>query len=67
MDGYAVMQCLRENEATQGIPVVAISANAMPRDIERGRAAGFAEYLTKPLDIARLMQIVTRLTGSAAS
>jgi signal transduction histidine kinase/ActR/RegA family two-component response regulator len=63
MDGYAVMQCLRESEATRHIPVVAVSANAMPRDIERGRAAGFAEYLTKPLDVARLLQVVDRLAG----
>ena len=58
MDGYAVMQCLREHEATQGIPVVAISANAMPKDIERGKAAGFAEYLTKPIDLPRFLAII---------
>ena len=58
MDGYAVMQCLRENEATRGIPVIAVSANAMPRDLERAKAAGFAAYLTKPLDIARLLALV---------
>ncbi len=61
MDGYAVMQCLRENEATRGIPVVAISASAMPKDIERGKAAGFADYLTKPIDVARLLTIVDRI------
>jgi CheY-like chemotaxis protein len=58
-----VMQYLRESEATRHIPVVAVSANAMPHDIERGRAAGFAEYLTKPLDVARLLQVVDRLAG----
>jgi signal transduction histidine kinase/CheY-like chemotaxis protein len=58
MDGYAVMQCLRESEATRHIPVVAISANAMPKDIERGKAAGFRDYLTKPLNVVRLMQVV---------
>ena len=58
MDGYAVMQCLRENEVTRAIPVVAISANAMPGDLERGKAAGFAAYITKPLDVGRLLQVV---------
>jgi PAS domain S-box-containing protein len=58
MDGYAVMQCLRENDATRGIPVIAVSANAMPRDLERAKAAGFAAYLTKPLDIAGLLALV---------
>ncbi|MGA8863560.1 MAG: ATP-binding protein [Gallionella sp.] len=58
MDGFAVMQCLRENDATRSIPVVAISANSMPKDLARGRAAGFADYLTKPLDVDRLLQVV---------
>lgn len=58
MDGYAVMQCLRESPLTAHIPVVAVSANAMPKDLERGRAAGFADYLTKPLDVVRLQQLV---------
>jgi len=61
MDGYAVMQCLREHEATRQIPVLAISANAMPKDIERGKAAGFAAYLTKPIDVLELMRTVARL------
>ncbi|MBP6852675.1 MAG: response regulator, partial [Rhodoferax sp.] len=58
-DGYAVMQCLRENAATRDIPVVAISANAMPADLARGRTAGFVDYLTKPLDIDRVVQVVS--------
>ena len=63
MDGYAVMQCLREHAATRDIPVVGISANAMPQDLERGKAAGFAAYLTKPLDIDRLLQVVDGITA----
>ena len=58
LDGYAVMQCLREDATTRGIPVIAVSASAMPRDIERGKAAGFAAYLTKPLDVGRLLRVV---------
>jgi hypothetical protein len=58
MDGYEVMQCLRENPATRHIPVVAISANAMPKDLARGKAAGFADYITKPVDVDRLLQAV---------
>lgn len=42
-------------------PVVAVSANAMPADIEAARAAGFADYLTKPLDLERLHATVRRL------
>jgi signal transduction histidine kinase/ActR/RegA family two-component response regulator len=61
MDGYAVLRCLREHPATREIPVVAVSANAMPGDVARGRAAGFADYLTKPLDIRRLDAVVDAL------
>ena len=63
MDGYAVMQCLRENPLTQSVPVVAVSANAMPKDLERGRAAGFADYVTKPIDVGRLLRVVDQLAG----
>jgi PAS domain S-box-containing protein len=52
MDGFEVMRRLRENPATRDIPVLAISANAMPDDLRRGKAAGFVDYLTKPLDIS---------------
>ncbi len=58
MDGYAVMACLRENAATRDIPVIAVSANAMPQDLARGQAAGFVDYLTKPLEISRFLAAV---------
>ncbi|MEW6100513.1 MAG: ATP-binding protein [Pseudomonadota bacterium] len=64
MDGYEVLRRLREHPDTAAIPVVAVSANAMPQDLERGQAAGFAAYLTKPLDVARLVQVVDALVRS---
>jgi len=64
MDGYAVMQCLREHEATRDIPVLAMSANARPEDIERSKAAGFVAYLTKPLDGAELLRTVSELLAA---
>ena len=64
MDGYEVKRRLDADEATAGIPVVAISANAMPQDLEKGRAAGFADYLTKPIDIRRLEAAVDRVFAS---
>ncbi|MBL8352024.1 MAG: PAS domain S-box protein [Burkholderiaceae bacterium] len=61
MDGYEVMACLREDPLTRPIPVVAVSANAMPADLARARAAGFAEYLTKPLQVDRLLALLDAL------
>jgi len=64
IDGYEVLRRLRADEATHDIPVIAISANALRADIERGRAAGFDDYLTKPIDqralVATLKRVVQR-------
>ena len=49
ISGIEALKILREDPATAHIPVVALSANAMPRDIEKGLEAGFFRYLTKPL------------------
>jgi PAS domain S-box-containing protein len=55
MSGIKAMQILRADSATAHIPIVALSANAMPRDIERGLAAGFFRYLTKPIKVNEFM------------
>ena len=52
IDGLEVLARLRANPATAGLRVVALSANAIPDDIRRALAAGFDDYLTKPLDFA---------------
>jgi PAS domain S-box-containing protein len=51
MSGIEALKILREDQATAHIPVIAISANAMPRDIEKGLQAGFFWYLTKPIKV----------------
>jgi len=61
MDGYEVLRRLRADDGTRGIPVIAVSANAMPADIERGLAAGFDDYLTKPIDQRVLMAKLQRV------
>ncbi len=60
IDGFEVLRRLRAEATTQAIPVVAVSANAMPGDIERARHAGFDDYLTKPIDFERLLDLVQR-------
>ena len=54
ISGYELVQLLKKGEATKHIPVIALSANAMEYDIEKGKALGFDEYLTKPLNIEAL-------------
>jgi len=55
ISGMQALTILREDATTQHIPVLALSANAMPRDIERGLAAGFFRYLTKPIRVPEFM------------
>jgi len=65
IDGYEVLRRLRADEATHDIPVIAISANALRADIERGRAAGFDDYLTKPIDQRALVETLKRVVQRA--
>jgi len=55
INGFEALKILRSDPATAHIPVIAISANAMPRDIERGLKAGFFRYITKPIKLNELM------------
>ena len=58
MDGYQLLEVLREDAELKHIPVVAVTANAMLSDIERGKAAGFTDYVTKPIDVEKFLGIV---------
>ncbi len=58
MDGYEVLQTLRSDEHTAEIPVFAITANALPKELERGVAAGFDHYIAKPLNIPQFIAAV---------
>ncbi|MEO7557501.1 MAG: ATP-binding protein, partial [Gammaproteobacteria bacterium] len=51
LSGFGALKILHEDPATAHIPVMALSANAVPRDIEKGLEAGFFRYLTKPLKV----------------
>jgi PAS domain S-box-containing protein len=63
IDGFEVQRRLRADPATRDVPVVAVSANAMPADLAEAAAAGFADYVTKPLDLQRLLAVVDRILG----
>ena len=65
-DGFEVLRRLRADPATAAIPVIALSANAMPDDIDRALRAGMSDYWTKPLDFAAFMASLDRLFGPQA-
>ena len=56
ISGIQALKILREDPATAHIPVMALSANAMPRDMEKGLASGFFRYLTKPIKVSEFME-----------
>ncbi len=65
MSGIEVMKILRADPATAQIPIIALSANAVPRDIEKGIEAGFLQYLTKPIKVGLFMEALNLALGYA--
>ncbi len=58
INGFEALKLIRSWPATAHIPIVAVSANAMPLDVERGVKAGFFRYITKPIKVSEFMQAV---------
>jgi CheY-like chemotaxis protein len=58
ISGYEALARLKQDPRTRAIPVMALTANAMRKDVARGIAAGFARYLTKPFEVDELMSAV---------
>jgi CheY-like chemotaxis protein len=56
LSGIRALKILAEDPTTAHIPVIALSANAIPRDIEKGLEAGFFRYLTKPIKVNEFME-----------
>jgi PAS domain S-box-containing protein len=66
MSGFDALEILRRDPATAHIPVMALSANAVPRDIARGLEAGFFRYLTKPIKVREFMDALDVVLRYAA-
>ena len=66
LSGLEALGILQADASTARIPVVAITANAMPGDLSRGLAAGFFRYLTKPIDVVRLNEAIDDALTAAA-
>jgi len=60
MDGFEALDKLKLMDETKNTPILALSANAMERDVTRGLQAGFLEYLTKPLNIEKTLSALRK-------
>jgi len=58
MSGFEALEKLKQMEGIGDTPIFALSANAMPRDIERGIDAGFHQYMTKPLNVKQFLDAI---------
>ena len=67
ISGIEAMHILRADPATAYIPIVAISANAIPADIKKGLEAGFFRYLTKPIVVTEFMDTLSLALEFAAA
>ncbi len=61
MDGIMALKKLKQDEITAHIPVIAVTANAMPSQVKQGISAGFENYLTKPFDIPELITTIQNI------
>ncbi len=59
--GHEMVEILKSDPLSRHMPVIALSANVLPHDVERGKAAGFDRYLTKPLNIEELISACNEL------
>ena len=60
LDGYGTLARLRETEQFRNTPIIALTAYAMEGDHERGRAAGFTDYVTKPIGLKKLRLVLEK-------
>lgn len=61
IDGYKVFEILKNYDETSNIPIIAISANAMPEDMEQARLLGFSDYITKPINIPTFVKKISNI------
>jgi len=66
MDGHQMLRVIRENAATEKLPVVVLTAKSSDVDVVKGLRAGISYYLTKPFSVDELLAIVNRVLADTA-
>jgi CheY-like chemotaxis protein len=66
-DGYETTRGIRRNQRLQDLPVVFLTAKAMPGDRESALAAGASDYITKPVDLDELIELMARWVNADES
>lgn len=64
IDGYEVFKRLKLYDETNNIPIIAISAHAMPKDIEMGLSIGFTDYITKPINVKAFTKTISTILAN---
>jgi two-component system, cell cycle response regulator DivK len=67
VDGWTATRTLKDDPATAGIPIIALTAHAMSGDEEKARSAGCDDFDTKPVELKRLLQKIENLLGPPAT
>jgi CheY-like chemotaxis protein len=67
IDGWEATRRIKANNATRGVPVIALTAHAMAGDREKAMEVGCDDYDTKPVEIARLLGKISALLKSTAA
>jgi len=60
LDGIEAIKKLKQDEDTKSIPIIALSAAAMPNQVKRGKDAGFLEYITKPIKVEEIQNAIKK-------
>ena len=65
MNGIQALKRLQQTRETRDIPVIAVTSNTMPKDVEAGLKAGFAAYITKPIKVSEFIQTIDQTLNNA--